>query len=182
MAPLAKKILTEQELLSLLKEGNQGAFSYLYEHYHRALFQIVFGVLQNQELSEDALQEAFVKIWKNINLYDPNKGSLFTWMLNVCRNIAIDKTRNKGFKNNAQNQSLENSVNELGKSSVGIQPELIGLRQLTETLKPEYVQIVELIYFRGYTQHDVSERLAIPLGTVKTRCRNALLELRKFFN
>ncbi len=173
--------MSEQELIAFLKEGNQGAFSYLYEHYHRALFQIVYGILQDQTLSEDALQEGFVKIWKNINLYDAGKGSLFTWMLNVCRNIAIDKTRSRQFKNNQQNQSITNSVTELGGKAT-IQPDLIGLKQLAEHLKPEYQQIIDLIYFKGYTQNDVAETLDMPLGTVKTRCRAAMLELRKFFN
>lgn len=177
-----KKIIPEAELVSLLKQGDQTAFSYLYDNYNRALFQIVFNVLQNQELSEDALQEAFVKIWKNIGLYDNSKGTLFTWMLNVCRNIAIDKTRSKGFKNNQQNQNIETTVSVSNKSSMAIKPELIGIKQLAEKLKPEFWEIIELIYFKGYTQSDVAETLDIPLGTVKTRCRMAMLELRTNFN
>lgn len=177
----SKLNIAEPDLVNQLKAQNEKAFIYLYENYSKALFNIVFQILGQQELSEDVLQESFVKIWKNINQYNTTKGTLFTWMLNICRNNAIDKTRSKGFKNNLQNQSIENNVSFLSKSSNQFNPEYIGLKKLANDLKPEYREIIDLIYFKGFTQNDAAEHLQIPLGTLKTRCRAALTDLRKIF-
>ena len=178
-----KKInIAEADLINLLKAHNDAAFNYLYENYSKALFNVIFQILQNQEQSEDVLQEAFVKIWKNVAQYDSSKGTLFTWMLNICRNQAIDKTRSKIFKNNLQNQSIENNVGVFNQVENQFKPEHIGLKKLANNLKPEYREIIDLIYYKGYTQNDAAEHLQMPLGTVKTRCRAALLELRKIFN
>jgi RNA polymerase sigma-70 factor (ECF subfamily) len=177
-----KQNIAESDLINQLKARSDSAFNYLYQNYSKALFTVIFQTLQNQELSEDVLQEAFVKIWKNIDAYDSSKGTLFTWMLNVCRNQAIDKTRSKLFKNNLQNQTIENNVSVFSKMENQFKPEHIGLKKLTTNLKPEYREIIDLIYYKGYTQNDAAEHLQMPLGTVKTRCRAALLELRKIFN
>ncbi|MEY2829618.1 MAG: hypothetical protein RIQ33_1476 [Bacteroidota bacterium] len=177
-----KQYIAPSDLINQLKAKSDLAFNYLYQNYSKALFTIIFQTLQNQELSEDVLQESFVKIWKNIDAYDSSKGTLFTWMLNICRNQAIDKTRSKLFKNNSQNQAIENNVSVFSKTENQFKPEYIGLKTLTNNLKPEYREIIDLIYYKGYTQNDAAEHLQIPLGTVKTRCRAALLELRKIFN
>ncbi|MEN9522326.1 MAG: hypothetical protein RL065_703 [Bacteroidota bacterium] len=174
--------IPEQELINQLKARSNDAFNYLYTNYSKALFTVVFQILQNQEQSEDVLQEAFVKIWKSVEQYDSSKGTLFTWMLNICRNQAIDKTRSKLFKNNLQNQSIENNVSVFNKIETEFKPEHIGLKKLTNDLKPEYREIIDLIYYKGFTQNDAAEHLQMPLGTVKTRCRAALTELRKIFN
>ncbi|MFM2047701.1 MAG: hypothetical protein RI955_247 [Bacteroidota bacterium] len=174
--------IAPQDLVNQLKARSNESFNYLYQNYSKALFNVIFQILQNQELSEDVLQEAFVKIWKNVEQYEPSKGTLFTWMLNICRNQAIDKTRSKLFKNNLQNQTIENNVSVFSKMENQFKPEHIGLKKLADNLKPEYREIIDLIYYKGYTQNDAAEHLQMPLGTVKTRCRAALTELRKIFN
>jgi RNA polymerase sigma-70 factor (ECF subfamily) len=176
------KHIAEVDLINKLKAHDEAAFNYLYHNYSKALYAVIYQILQQQELSEDVLQEAFIKIWKNVAQYDSSKGTLFTWMLNICRNQAIDKTRSKLFKNNLQNQSIENNVNVFSKMDNQFKPEHIGLQKLKDNLKPEYREIIDLIYYKGYTQQDAAEHLEMPLGTVKTRCRAAILELRKIFN
>jgi RNA polymerase sigma-70 factor, ECF subfamily len=178
----SKQIFTEAELVAQLKMGNEKAFGYLYDNYSKALFTVIYNVLQNHELSEDTLQESFVKIWKNIQYYDAEKGTLFTWMLKICRNLSIDKTRNKIFKNESQNQTIENNVNVWKQSVEHFKPENIGLNKLQEKLKPEYREIVDLVYYKGFSQTEAADWLNIPVGTVKTRCRAALIELRKYFD
>ncbi len=180
--PTTTKIFSEDELVAQLKIGNEKAFNYLYDNYSKALFAVVFQLLQNQILAEDVLQESFVKIWKNIAQYDKQKGTLFTWMLNVCRNQAIDATRSKGFKNAQQNQTIENNVNVWSKSVDSFKPENIGLLKLQDKLKPDYREVIDLVYYKGFSQSDAAEWLKIPIGTVKTRCRAALMELRKYFD
>ena len=104
-------------------------------------------------------------------------------MVNIARNLAIDKIRSKDFKNQHKNRKLENNVTFIDEQrSTVYKPELLGVKELVETLKPEQKTIVELVYFKGYTHVEAAEELDVPLGTIKTRLRMAILQLRKHFN
>ena len=89
----------ENEIVQLLQARNQRAIELIYQHYGSNLLAIIVRILGDQKYAEDVLQDAFVKIWINALKYDPKKGRLFTWLLNICRNTAIDKLRSKAFKN-----------------------------------------------------------------------------------
>ena len=109
------------------------------------------------------------------------KGDFLLGLINIARNSAIDATRLKGFSR--QNQPLENVVNTIDtQQSTSLNPETLDLKQLTEKLSPEYKNLIDLIYFQGYTQSEAAEALNIPLGTVKTRVRAAMIRLKEFFN
>ncbi len=171
------KKYSEQELLQLLRKRSESAFHYLYDNYSGALYQIIFNVVGEEQQASDVLQEVFVKIWKQIDNYDESKGRLFTWMLNISRNAAIDVTRSKAFRNQQRNQELgENVYGEAGRSEIAV--DAIGLRKFVGVLKPELKQLLDLAYFQGFTQEEISKSLNIPLGTVKTRIRNGLQQLR----
>jgi RNA polymerase sigma-70 factor, ECF subfamily len=173
--------LNETELITQLQLHNRKAFEYLYDNYSAALYGVVKRVLEQDELAQDTLQEAFVKIWKNIEQYDPTKSKLFTWMLNIARNAAIDKLRSKSLKNEAKTQPLEQGKMAFRKSdnSMQQQTDTIGLKNVVQQLKPEQQEIIELMYFQGYSQSEIAENFNIPLGTVKTRARAALQLLRQ---
>lgn len=165
-----------------LKQQDNAAFRYLYMHYRGALFNIILQVIPQNEVAADVLQEVFVQIWKNIEKYDEEKGRLFTWMLKLTRNMAINQTRTKNFKVHSKNEDITNYVSTIDKkteSQSGINH--IGLRQQVHKLKPEHIAVVELSYFQGFKQEEIAEVLNIPLGTVKTRLRSAIIELRKEF-
>src|SRR4029079_15634267 len=95
------------ELVSSLRQKNEEAFSYLYEHYSGALYGVIKQIVTDAELGNDVLQETFVNIWRRIDSYDETKGRLFTWMLNIARNAAIDKTRSKGFQQGQRQTPLD---------------------------------------------------------------------------
>ena len=177
---ISQKTYSEQELVAALQNKDEQALSVLYDRYSKALFNIIYRVVGNQEMSEDVLQESFVKIWNGIAQYDEAKGTIFTWMLNICRNSAIDKVRSKEYKSVSKNQNIDNNVN-LSQHRTEFNPETLGLKTITEKLKPEQKQVVDLIYFNGYTHVEVAEELNLPLGTVKTRLRLAIIELRNYF-
>lgn len=175
-------VQNEDELVALLRQQSQEAFSYLYRNYAGVLFGVVKKVLGDDQTSEDALQEAFVKIWNNIGQYDSGKGRLYTWMLNVCRNTAIDKLRSKGEIMRGKIQTGEDVVDNIQKGLKTEQAtDSIGVRKLVGTLKPEYQSIVDLAYFKGFTLDEISKTLDVPLGTVKTRMRHAMQLLRQKF-
>lgn len=166
--------------MRLLQSQDRQAFSYLYDNYAPALNNIILRMVDDLNLAEDILQEAFVKIWNNFGSYDRTKGRLFTWMLNLTRNLTIDTLRSKGFKKQAKISGDENSVDQLKDENLSIDRfDAMGLRKQVKTLKPEQQAIIELAYFNGYTQEEISKGLGIPLGTVKTRMRTAIIELRK---
>ena len=123
------------------------------------------------------LQEVFVKIWRQIESYDSSKGRLFTWMLNIARNASIDTVRSKSYQNSLQNRELSEDVYvSAGSSQIAV--DQIGLRKVVHQLKEEYRVLIDLSYFQGFTQDEISKMLDIPLGTVKTRLRTALTQLR----
>jgi RNA polymerase sigma factor (sigma-70 family) len=175
--------LSEEELVLALRNRDKIAVEALYDMYSSSLYGVIVRIIVDTATAEDVLQETFVKIWHSFASYSTDKGRLFTWMVNVARNLAIDKIRSKDFKNQNKNQELENNVTFVDEQRNTVyKPELLGVKDLVQTLKPEQKSILELVYFKGYTHVEAAEELAIPLGTVKTRLRMALLELRKHFN
>lgn len=170
----------EEALIQGLKSQQTSALKTLYEKYSGALFGVISRIVNDDHLAEDILQEAFLKIWNNVSGYDQSKGRLFTWMLNICRNAAIDKMRGKNYKASKKTASDETVLYENPtKIYDDIKPDTIGIKEIVDKLKPEWKIIVDMIYFKGYTHQEVSEELAVPLGTVKTRLRSAILYLRE---
>ena len=175
MQPATK--YTEQELISYLKERNDFAFSYLYDNYSGALFSVIINIVPDKEIAGDVLQEVYINIYRKIDTYDAGKSRLYTWMLNIARNEAIDTIRSKGYRNSQQNREVTEAVYEQA-GSVQQNIDRIGLRKLLEKIKPEYRDLIDLSYFKGLTQEEISQFQGIPLGTVKTRLRAALSQLR----
>lgn len=174
-----KTTYSERELVTLLQQQNDKAFGYLYDNYSAALLGIINSIVSEKESALDVLQEVFVNIWRKIDSYDATKGRLFTWMLNVARNAAIDKIRSKGYKDGLKNQPFPENVDTNAVRTV-VAPNVqdMGLRKILSLLKQEQRMLIDLSYFQGYTHEEISQTLNIPLGTVKTRIRSALTQLR----
>jgi len=170
---------SEQELVLALKAKDEQAFSYLYDHYSGSLYSIVLQIVKSPEIANDVLQEIFINIWRRIDTYDPIKGRLFTWMLNISRNASIDMLRSKNYQNSQKNQEITDNVygnDQMTQTSI----DSIGLTKFLGKLRPELRVLIELAYFKGYTHDEIAQIEDIPLGTVKTRIRNALLQLREY--
>jgi RNA polymerase sigma-70 factor (ECF subfamily) len=121
----------EESLVKGLKNRDSSAINILYERYSAALYGVISRIINDDHLAEDVLQESFVKIWKNVDEYDLNRGRLFTWMLNICRNSAIDKMRSKGYKTAMKTQSDETVLYENPtKIYDSVKPETIGIREI----------------------------------------------------
>jgi RNA polymerase sigma-70 factor (ECF subfamily) len=166
-----------------LRNREKIAIEALYDMYSSSLYGIISRIVLDTPTAEDVLQETFVKIWNSFASYSTEKGRLFTWMVNIARNLAIDKIRSKDFKNQNKNQELENNVTFIDEQRNTVyNPELLGIKELVETLKPEQKSILDLVYFKGYTHVEAADELGVPLGTIKTRLRMAIIQLRKHFN
>ncbi|MES2389695.1 MAG: sigma-70 family RNA polymerase sigma factor [Bacteroidota bacterium] len=169
----------EETLVSLLQQGEAQAFNTLYDNYSPALYGILLKIVKVEEEAEDLLQEAFLKIQANIYRYDRSRGTLFTFMLNITRNLAIDRLRSAGHINRQKTDNSDSYVHIPDSQTSDLQHEYIGLAETVEKLKPEQRRLIDLAYFQGYTQTEISEEYDIPLGTVKTRMRAAIQTLRK---
>lgn len=172
-------MLSEQHIIDLLQSGDKKAISLIYDRYSAALYGVACRIVKSEEIAQDVLQDAFIKIWKNASSYNRTKGTLFTWILNITRNTAIDKTRSIHFRYKGKVQPIDHFVNN---SEAVFSHEMnvnhIGVRKKIEILEDKYRTIIDLIYFNGYTQREVAEKLDIPLGTVKSRVKIAFRELR----
>lgn len=162
-----------------LQRQDQKVFSELYDAYAAALFGVVVRIVQSNELAEQVLQDTFMKVWRSGASYDPAKGRLYTWMMNIARNTAIDATRLMDFQRRKSMESPEQLVHKPG--DLGVTVDHIGVQDTLQKLDEKYRVLIELVYFKGYTQEEVAEETGIPLGTVKTRLRVAMTELRKLF-
>lgn len=171
---------SEEDLVGALKQNDRQAFEYLYEHYAGALFSVITKVLRNDEKAEDVMQDAFLKIWKNISSYDPGKGRLFTWMLNIARNSAIDAVRSE--KRQPGMDDITENIDRTDHNAIyQPSPSTLDLKALVDTLRPERKILLDLVYFQGYTQEEAAKELDVPLGTVKSRIRTALKDLKHYF-
>ncbi len=175
---MQKQKISQDELISLLNSRSEAGFNYLYDNYSAALYGVILRIVIFNEEADEVLQDVFVKIWNSSTQYDSSKGALYTWMLNIARNSAIDKLKSKNFQNALKNQSIPDFVNNNVKLSQEQPQHFNEVQNVVNTLKDEYKDIINKAYFEGYTQQEISESLNIPLGTVKTRTRAAFQELR----
>lgn len=162
-----------------MKAKERNALEYLYDHYSGAIYSVIVRIIRSEEMAEEILQDVFLKYWNKIDSYDTERGRLFTWMLNIARNQAIDRTRSKEVGKDRKTGGMENFVNsrEAGSSEEPF-VDAIGLNDLLKSLPQEQQFVVEYLYYKGYSQSELAEEFNIPLGTVKTRLRLAMQQLR----
>jgi RNA polymerase sigma factor (sigma-70 family) len=171
---------SEEELVAALKRNERAAFEFLYDHYSGALFNIICKTVRDEERAADVMQESFLKIWKNIASYNPEKGRLFTWILNIARNGAIDAARVEGRKPIMDDINDRVALNERDTSDE-LSTASSEIKSIVNMLRPERKILIDMAYFQGYTHEEISDELKIPLGTVKSRIRTALQELKQYF-
>jgi len=178
---------TSGELLLLKKisENDSNALSELYDRHSKYLYTVIYYILRDEAEAEDILQEVFLQIWEKIDSYDENLGNPLAWIVRITRNKAIDRLRSKGFKNRSREIDIDR-VFDLSSDSLASNPEKnTSMTQeqneisiALKTLNQNQRDLIEFAYFRGYSQSELSEHFKIPLGTVKTRMRAAMILLR----
>ncbi|UHG94475.1 RNA polymerase sigma factor [Spirosoma oryzicola] len=169
---------TEAYLVYTLQTGQASAFATLHRNYSSALFNVLVGLVGDYERAEDLLQDSFVKIWTHIHHYDPAQGRLYTWLLTITRNVALDELRSRKVHTKAVKYISQRS-SELTQPVVNT-----GLvnGSVFALLPPKQRQIMELLYQKGWTLLEIAKKLKLPLGTVKTRVRMAIQTLKQFFH
>lgn len=170
-----KEDLNGVHLQQLILKRPEYVFEVLYNNYSGALMGHLLQLMGTQEDAEEALQEAFVKIWNNLDRYDPSKGRVFTWMLRISKNTGIDLLRKR---NNLSSKSSNVPVESVSGMTTSIKIADHGLLNAVEQLDEKQRFVVEKLIFKEYTQQELSDEFDIPLGTVKSRFRAAVKKLR----
>lgn len=173
------KTFIEKHIVELLKAGDDRAMGLLYDHYADALYGVAIKVTHDETLAQDVLQESFLKIWKNAHKYDADKARLFTWLFRVVQNTAIDAVRSRKRKTSKEVQSDDSSVYPILSTTYAI--EHLDIQEHANGLEDKYRVVIDALFFQGMTQQEASDELNIPLGTVKSRLKIGLRELRKLF-
>lgn len=168
---------TEMRLVRALLDPTSTSFALLYDAYSPALYGVLLRLVHDQARAEDLLQDAFIKIWSNREHFDSKQGRLFTWLLTITRHVALDELRARKVRAVASAYIYDRSDKEVRPSL----PEGKVDQTLLSHLAPKYQAVVELMYCRDYTSSEAAEKLKLPLGTVKTRARKAMQELRSHF-
>jgi RNA polymerase sigma-70 factor (ECF subfamily) len=164
--------------------GSQDALAQLYDRYSGLAYGIALRVLGDPGRAEDAVQEAFLNVWNRAGAFDPERGSLRSWLLTAVRNRSIDYLRGRGAHERRE-QDLEPVTVVVGAygdpwHEVSLKLERDAVREALTSLPPEQRQAVELSYFGGYSQTEIADLTRVPLGTVKGRLRLALEKLSSY--
>ena len=170
----------EKDIVSLLKNGDKKAITLLYQNYADALFGVIKKVITDDDTAQDVLQETFVKIWRYSKKYDSSKAKLFTWLYRIAYNTAIDKIRS--LKNKTEKE-VQMETSSVYKVSFGeLNQDVLDIKKHLNSIEEKYQIVINALFFEGMTQQEASDELDIPLGTIKSRLKIGLRELRKIYN
>ena len=173
----AEKTISDKELVSRVRAGDQNAMGTLYDRYSPLVYAVGLRVLTDTAAAEDVLQEVFMQLWRSPARFDASRGSLGAWLAVIARNRAIDALRKRRYESD-----IEDIV-------VSVEPDLASeadrsraaknVRDVLNGMHPAQRQALELAFFEGLTHTEIAAKIREPLGTIKTRIRAGLLALRK---
>ncbi len=182
IAPAADATVeTTNALLLRVAQGDQRAFSELYDLIAPRMLGLVRHVLKDHAQSEEVVQEVLLEVWQTAPRFDPNKGKAVTWMLTMAHRRAIDRVRSAQSSRDRDTRvgirDLDQEFDSVAES-VEIRIEHDRVEKALSRLSALQRQAVELAYYGGYSHSEVSEMLGVPMGTVKTRLRDGMMRLR----
>lgn len=174
--------LSDHELVRLVQNKDLDALKELYARYERLTYSLAMKLLGNSQEAEEVVQDVFIKLWNKSELFDTRGNSKFSsWLLTICKNAAIDKIKKRKGNYTLNIEELVDIpdirvdlFNEVEFASIKKQ-----IKGALRKLPDEQRELIELVYFEGLTQVEISEKTGIPLGTVKSRIRLGLHKLRK---
>ncbi|MBD0337603.1 MAG: sigma-70 family RNA polymerase sigma factor [Cyanobacteria bacterium Co-bin13] len=173
---------TDQSLVTRLRAGQTDALGVLYDRYARLVYSLALRMLGNLEEAEDLTQEVFLAFWQR-DKYDVDRGSLSSFLVTFTRSRALDRLRNRGVRYRAmerlQGLTQPSSKAETPLERASLEERSQQTREALNQLPALERQVLEIAYFENLSQSQIAQKLNIPLGTVKTRCRQGLLRLRQ---
>lgn len=173
------KQFSEALLILRLRQGHDSAFRQLHTRYSKALLKTINQIVKDSDEAEDLLQDTYIKIWLRFPSYDHQQSALFSWLVYIARNTAIDALRRRRFTCLPLSEEAQAvPISEHGYPST----DYIDVGNAAQqVLKPSQWQVIQLAYWQGYTAQEIADELVLPVGTVKTRLRQSLHQLRPIF-
>ena len=175
--------LADEDLLTLIERGDAEAFEAVYDRHSRVAYSLAFRLLGDRQSAEDLVQDAFLAVWRNASGYTPARGSVRNWILSIVHNRGVDRLRTLAAmsrRREALEQVELRRPDEPDAAALGIGRAMAGqLRQELSSLPGDQFEVLKLAYYGGFTHHEISEMLGLPLGTVKSRMRLGLERLRR---
>ena len=174
-------LLADEDLISLVGDGDAEAFALLYDRHSRAAYSLAYRLMNGRQPAEDLLQDSFIKVWRSAGGYRVGRGSVRTWILSIVRNRAIDQFRSEESRRRTRDEveaSTPTSYPSEAFAETWRNTQQEQMREVLKMLPQEQLRILELAYFCGCTHVEIAERLSLPLGTVKGRMRLGLEKLR----
>jgi RNA polymerase sigma-70 factor (ECF subfamily) len=176
------QLLADEDLISLVVDGDARAFAPLYDRHSRAAYSLAYRLTNRREAAEDLVQESFIKVWRSAGGYRVGRGGVRTWILSIVRNRAIDEFRSQATRQRTR-EKVEASASVTGPNEAFAEAwrnfERRLLRRALEALPYEQREILAHGHLFELTHAEIAERLRLPLGTVKGRMRLGLEKLRK---
>jgi RNA polymerase sigma-70 factor, ECF subfamily len=177
--------LSDEQLITRLAGPEvEAALARLYDRYSRTVFGVGLKMLGDRSLAEDLTQEVFLKVWRSSGTFDPSRGGFSTWLFRVTRSVALDLHRRRARRIHPVPEG-DTHLDAVKDGSAGPQ-EIVDESWLSwrvsralEVLEAPYREVIELAYFGGFSQREISVRTGVPLGTVKTRTARAFKRLRE---
>lgn len=175
------KSAKDEALIEALQQENIGALEELYDRHHGMAMAVAYRVLNDRNLAEDVIQEAFLAVWRQAASYKTDRGSCRSWLLSIVRHRAIDVTRGRSF--NRESVSLnemlfEPQYGDQTWQEVSTRLDSQQIKHALEELPDEQRDAITLAYFKGFNQREIAEQVGVPLGTVKGRMRLGMQKLR----
>jgi RNA polymerase sigma-70 factor, ECF subfamily len=175
----ANRAVDDAESLMRIGRRDENAMEEIFRRYSGPVYSVALRVLHDTGQAEDVLQEVFLQLWRNPTAFDQDRGSLGAWLMVIARNRAIDLLRRRKPSDSVDDVVLASSINVADEAERNVIMEKVH-RALAE-LPSEQRKSLELAYFEGLSHTEIASRTGDPLGTVKTRIRQALITLRKAF-
>jgi RNA polymerase sigma-70 factor (ECF subfamily) len=169
--------MNDGALVAAIRNGNQEAMAELYDRYSSVVYAVALRVLGDTSAAEDVLQEIFMQLWRKPGAFDASRGNLAPWLAVITRNRAVDVLRKRRPQSELEDTTLTVDPDFAGEADRGLIVEKV--RSALQAMSSQQRSALEMAYFEGYSHSEISAKTGEPLGTIKTRIRSGLMQLRK---
>lgn len=183
---MAYQQLSDEDLVALVASGREEALEELYERHHRRMFSLALSVVGDRGAAEEVVQDAYAQIWRRATTFRPELGKVSSWCLSIAHHRAIDVLRKRrrevaadpGYEDALEQEAFRRPQESLDDYAIALE---VGarVRKVLGQLPPAQREVIILSYFQGYTQSEIAKKTKLPLGTVKTRMRTAIIKMRE---
>lgn len=178
--------MSDEERLALVAQGDRRAMEQLYEQYERLVYSFALRIICDPHLAEEVVQDVFVRVWKQAARFDPARGRFSSWLINMTRNLTIDRvraSRSRGMIPLVRPDESEIALHdEAAPDPADAAVNALHVREAISLLSAEQREALDLAYWHGLTHAEIARRTRTPLGTVKSRLHHALIKLRTALN